>query len=256
MTFLQQNLKYLREKHQFTQQELATKLGINRSSIADYERNNAEPSIKSLLKLAQIFNVTVDSMVAGLVSADDLEVGRSDGLRILAISVNAQNEEYIELVESKASAGYLQGYADPEYIKDLPKIFFPNIPSGTYRGFEIEGDSMLPIESGSVIICKYIEHIRDLKDGKTYIVITKNDGLVYKRVRVSKHKDRLVLVSDNTTYEPYEIGLLEIDELWEYYAHLSFDDRDKNDSDYQLQLLKIQKELANIQNKIETIATH
>ncbi|MBP8213652.1 MAG: S24 family peptidase, partial [Saprospiraceae bacterium] len=129
-----------------------------------------------------------------------------------------------ELVDTKAEAGYLESYADPEYIKDLPKIAFPNIPQGTYRGFEIHGDSMLPMESGTIVVCAYVEHLRDIKKDRTYVVISKSEGVVYKRVRPDFTSQKLVLVSDNDTYLPYELPFNEIDEIWQYYAHLSFSD--------------------------------
>ena len=40
----------------------------------------------------------------------------------------------------------------------------------------------LPVKDGSFIVAKFVEDIRDVKNGRTYIVLTKEDGLVYKRV--------------------------------------------------------------------------
>ena len=59
-----------------------------------------------------------------------------------------EDRENIELIPQKASAGYLNGYADPEYIREQPRFRLPFLPSNaTYRAFEISGDSMLPIKS-------------------------------------------------------------------------------------------------------------
>ena len=127
-------------------------------------------------------------------------------------------------MDTKAEAGYLESFADPEYIRDLPKIAFPNIPQGTYRGFEIHGDSMLPMESGSIVICAYVESLKDIKAGKTYVIISKTDGVVYKRVKNDAHTGQLMLISDNDAYMPYQINYSDIAEVWQYYAHLSFSD--------------------------------
>ena len=218
------NIKYLRHKFKFSQQDLADKLGVPRSSLSDYERGHTQVSIENLIKLSDIFNVKIDDLLRSNLSHRDLEILRNKDLRVLAISVDAENNSNIELVDTKAEAGYLESYADPEYIKDLPKIAFPNIPQGTYRGFEIHGDSMLPLESGTIVICAYVESLRDIKKDSTYVVISKSEGVVYKRVRPDFITQKLVLVSDNDNYLPYELPFGEIDELWQYYAHLSFSD--------------------------------
>ena len=55
-------------------------------------------------------------------------------------------------VPVKAAAGYLAGYADPEFIDELNTFTLPMLAPGKYRAFEIVGDSMLPTQSGSVIV--------------------------------------------------------------------------------------------------------
>ena len=221
---LGRNLKYLRQKSHISQQVLADFLEIPRSTLGDYERGNTEPSISMLIRMSEYFDTKVDQLIAQDLSHSEYEILKTQVMKVLAISVDAENESHIELVDSKAEAGYLDSYQNPEYIRELPKIHFPNIPRGTYRGFEIQGDSMLPIESGSIIIAAYIENIDSIKDDKTYIVITKKDGLVYKRVEKKLSKNQLKLSSDNDIYEPFSVALEEVDEIWQYYAHISFSD--------------------------------
>ena len=221
---LGQNIKYLRNKHKLSQQELSEQLGEPRSSLSDYERGYTQVGLDTLIRLSDIFDVKIDDLLKSNISHRDLEVIRNRELRVLAISVDADNNSNIELVDTKAEAGYLESFADPEYIRDLPKIAFPNIPQGTFRGFEIRGDSMLPMESGSIVICSYVENISDIKVGKTYVIISKTEGVVYKRVKNNPENQKLILISDNDTYLPYDINYSEIAEIWQYYAHLSFSD--------------------------------
>lgn len=221
---LGQNIKYLRNKHKLSQQELSEQLGVPRSSLSDYERGYTQVGLDTLIRLSDIFDVKIDDLLKSNISHRDLEVIRNRELRVLAISVDADNNSNIELVDTKAEAGYLESFADPEYIRDLPKIAFPNIPQGTFRGFEIRGDSMLPMESGSIVICSYVENISDIKVGKTYVIISKTEGVVYKRVKNNPENQKLILISDNDTYLPYDINYSEIAEIWQYYAHLSFSD--------------------------------
>jgi transcriptional regulator with XRE-family HTH domain len=219
-----QNIKYLRKRHGLSQQELADQLAVLRSSVSDYERGHTQVSIESLIKISDIFNVSLDALLRKNLLHHDLEVMRNENLRVLAISINADNQSNIELVDTKAEAGYLASFADPEYIRDLPKISFPKIPHGTYRAFEINGDSMLPVEPGSIVICSYIEQLQDVKKGKTYVIISKSEGVVYKRAIPDFNNKRMILNSDNEVYLPYIIPYDEIAEVWQYYAHVSFSD--------------------------------
>jgi transcriptional regulator with XRE-family HTH domain len=248
---LAQNLKYLRKKKKISQQALANALDIPRTTLGDYERGKTEPNIDMLIRIAKKFDVTVDGLVRSNISHQDLEIIRNKDLRVLAISVDTENRQNIELVESKAEAGYLESFQDPEYIKELPKIYFPNIKEGTYRAFEIQGDSMLPMEPGTIVLCSFVEDTRSIKNNKTYVIASQG-GLVYKRVHYHSNSDFLTAISDNITYQPYTIRLEEIAELWQYYAHLSFSDVKQSLEDWTSQTLEeIREDVSIIRRNIE-----
>lgn len=247
MTNLASNLKYLRKKDKISQGELAEEFAVARTTMGDYERGKTEPNLDMLIKMSKKFDVAIDELITHDLTHNELEVVRQDRLRVLAISVDKDNNENIELVDTKAEAGYLDSFQDPEYIRDLPKISFPNIPNGTFRGFEIRGDSMLPMESGSIVLCSYVEEIDQIKDDKTYVVVSEDQGLVYKRVKNKKEDKKLILSSDNESYVPYEIDYNDISEIWQYYAHLSFSDA-KSTFNYILE-----EKLTDIQKKVNEI---
>lgn len=221
---LAQNIKTLRNKAGWSQQVLADQLGMGRSTLAEYERGKTEPNIDTLIKLTELFNISLDQLIRKNLLAESYEIIKNKDLRVLAITVDRDKKGNIELVDTKAEAGYLESAQDPEYIRDLPRIWFPSIPEGTYRGFEIQGESMLPMEPGSIVICAYVEKLSELKDNRTYVVVSQQEGLVYKRVRVNQNQKSLTLTSDNELYAPYEISFTDIREIWQYYAHLSFSD--------------------------------
>jgi phage repressor protein C with HTH and peptisase S24 domain len=136
------------------------------------------------------------------------------------------------LVPHKAAAGYLNGYADPEFVKELPHFKLPMLKQGTYRAFEISGDSMLPILPGTVVIGEYVEDLRDLKNGKTYILVTRLEGIVYKRVFNYLHENgKLFLVSDNRQYAPYQVDGEDVIEAWAAKAYISVQFPDMRDDE-------------------------
>ncbi|WP_426491744.1 helix-turn-helix domain-containing protein [Hymenobacter sp. 102] len=234
------NLKFWRRELSLTQAQMAEKLGIKRSLVGAYEEGRAEPKLTTLVNMARLFGITLDALVttdftkkknakaaaqlqAQTAQAAAEQSNRGNGLRILALTVDRDQNENIELVPQKAAAGYLNGYADPEYLEELPKFRLPMLGNtGTYRAFEIAGDSMLPIASGTVIVGRYVDDWLSIKDGTPCIVVSGKEGIVFKRV-FNRLKDaaRLTLHSDNTLYSPYEIEVEDVVEIWEAKAYIS-----------------------------------
>ncbi len=224
MTHISSNLKYLRKKKGLTQQQFADELKIKRSLVGAYEEERAEPKYDLLQQFANYYELSIDELLNEKINDKWKPKPQIDpsNLRVLSITVDSQNQENIELVPIKASAGYLDGYADPTFMSDLPKFYLPMFRQGTYRGFEIKGDSMPPLQSGTIIIGEYLENWSNLKLGETCIIISKNDGIAYKRIG-SKFKENkpLKLLSDNPIYEPYTIACDEIIEIWKAKAYIS-----------------------------------
>lgn len=219
------NLKYLRKKKKrLTQQQFADIMEIKRSSVGAYEESRAEPNYELLKKMASFFEVTMDELAHDRIDDKWKPVPKSNAanVRVLSITVDGDDRENIELVPVKASAGYLNGYADPEYVSELPKFSLPMFRQGTYRAFELKGDSMLPLEPGTVVIGEYVENWNEVKPGQTYVVISKSDGIVYKRI-AHKYKEGkgLKLLSDNKNYDPYWVASEDVLELWKAKGYIS-----------------------------------
>src|SRR5690606_32586706 len=224
MSNIASNLKYLRKKHNLTQQQFADIMEIKRASVGAYEEDRAEPKYDLLKKIAEYYGLTMDELVNEQI--DDkwkpAAKGAASNLRVLSITVDKEDRENIELVPVKASAAYLNGSGDPEYVRELPKFSLPIFNQGTYRAFEIKGDSMLPLPSGSIIIGEYVENWHDIKPGQTYVIISKEEGIVYKRIGQKYREDKgLKLVSDNKIYEPYWVASADILEVWKAKAYIS-----------------------------------
>ncbi len=89
------------------------------------------------------------------------------------------------------------------------------LAGGNYRAFEIIGDSMMPTPSGSIIVGEKVDSLEDIKNNMPYIVVSRNEGIVYKRVvKNNKAKNKLTLVSDNPQYQPYQVNADDVVELW------------------------------------------
>lgn len=81
---------------------------------------------------------------------------------------------------------------------------------------------MLPIANGSMIICSYVEDWSHVKDGTPCIVVTRNDGIVFKIVHNRVKQSRTFrLESLNVLYKPYEVAVDEILEVWQFVSYMS-----------------------------------
>lgn len=217
MATANRNLKYLRKLRGWTQEEFAQKLGIKRSLLGAYEEERAEPRIDVLEVVCDIFKLTLDEILR-----KDLSDNKSNYLaKRRAMKLTAGRSD-IPFVPIKAAAGYLAGYADPEFVDELNTFTLPMLTGGNYRAFEIVGDSMLPTPSGSVIVGEKVENFDELKNNTPCIIVSRTEGIVYKRVQKSaRAKNKLTLVSDNPVFHPYTMNTEEILEMWQSQVVIS-----------------------------------
>ena len=216
MSVAGQNLKYLRKLRGWTQDEFAKKLGIKRSLVGAYEEERAEPRLEVLEVISDMFKVTLDE----LLRSDLSEVKGSNYLaKRRQLKMMSADRNVIHFVPVKAAAGYLAGYADSEFIDELNTFTLPMLAGGNYRAFEIIGDSMMPTPSGSVIVGEKVENLEDAKTNMAYIVVSKSEGIVYKRIlKSNRNKNKITLVSDNPAYQPYQVNAEDILEMWQANA--------------------------------------
>jgi len=228
------NIKFLRKRRGRTQDDVAVALNLKRSTLSGYENGVAQPGIDILVSFSGYFNMSIDTLLKIDITRlsesqlGELERGydayvKGSNLRVLTTTVNSENRENIELVAEKAKAGYTTGYADPEYIGELPVFSLPFLSDKRkYRTFQLKGDSMLPIPDGSWVTGEFLQDWMNIKTGKAYIVFTLNDGIVFKILENNISKDgRLVLFSLNPLYEPYEVHISEVKEIWKFVNYIS-----------------------------------
>lgn len=229
MDHIQQNIRFLRKQKNMTQEELSEKLKIKRSQLGAYEEGRAKPNYEVIVRMAKFFGLSIDLLITRNIEKYKPESNAvpkdisGKNLRVLSLTVDRSGRENIELVPVKAAAGYLNGYADPEYITELSKFRLPFLPESSYRAFEIKGDSMYPLPTGSIVVGEYVENWKDIKDGQTYVLISDKEGIVYKRLfNQVKDNQTLVCRSDNPSYPPYSVHIDDVREIWKAVLHISY----------------------------------
>ena len=228
------NIKFLRKRRGRTQDDVAAALNLKRSTLSGYENGVAQPGIDILVSFSGYFNMSIDTLLKiDMTTLSESQLGelergydayiKGSNLRVLTTTVNSGNRENIELVAEKAKAGYTTGYADPEYIGELPVFTLPFLSDKRkYRTFQLKGDSMLPIPDGSWVTGEFLQDWMNIVSGKAYIVFTLNDGIVFKILENNIRQDgKLVLFSLNPLYEPYEVHVSEVKEIWKFVNYIS-----------------------------------
>ncbi|MEI7830944.1 MAG: helix-turn-helix domain-containing protein [Prolixibacteraceae bacterium] len=261
--FLSENLKFLRKRRKLTQQDLAETLKTKRSSINNYENGTTFPPVSILIGLSDLFHLSIDTLVrinlAGLRESQMyvIEHGsdvfvRGNEVRVLATTVDSRNKDNIEIVSIKAKAGYTTGYFDPEFISALPNFQLPILTRDKkYRAFQISGDSMLPIRDKSWVVGEYVQDLNSIKDDHPFIVLTLNEGVVFKKLKNElKEKGSLKMISMNTEYVPYDLPVSEIREVWKFVLYITDEIPEPADNQQIFKKLEqIQKEIAGIRNQ-------
>lgn len=264
--FFASNIRLLRKRRGRTQDDIAFALNMKRSTLSGYENLVAQPGVETLIAFSNYFNVSVDtllkqnleilpeSQLGQLERGYDIFVNGSK-LRVLSTTVNADDNENIELVSEKAKAGYRTGFSDPEYVSILPTFSLPFLSKQKkYRSFEISGDSMLPIPDGLLITGEFVQNWQSMRSGIPYVVLTIDDGIVFKIVENEiKTNGTLRLISLNTLYEPYEIHINQVREIWKFVNYISSQVPAANSLRDKIEdsVIQLQKQVKAIQMKLE-----
>lgn len=87
---------------------------------------------------------------------------------------------------------------------------------------------MPPLKDGTLIIGSRMKSFADVKDGETYIVVTTDGEVVYKRLYRDKNKLGNVFEfhSDNPVYAPFTVQGENIAEIWNFVCSVNMDNFD------------------------------
>jgi transcriptional regulator with XRE-family HTH domain len=244
MAIANKNMKYLRKLRGWTQEEFANKLRIKRSLLGAYEEERAEPRIDVLEVVCDIFKLTLDDILR-----KDLSENKGNYIAKRRALKLAGGRPDIPFVPVKAAAGYLAGFADPEFVDELNTFTLPMLTGGNYRAFEIIGDSMLPTPSGSVIVGEKVDNFDSIRNNIPCIVVSRNEGIVYKRIQKNgRQKNKVTLVSDNPSFHPYTINTDEILEMWQAQVVIS-----KTSSQQRWDMNQLGNVVSDLQEQVNTL---
>lgn len=240
--------KEIREDNNFTQAEFAGQLGIKHST-ADIERGRTKLSGRVVTELLRIFNVN-PLWVYGYSNQKHLTTDKGD-VSPKVVVVDRDEQENMVLVNQKAAAGYPNNIADLEWYQKLPAfdLPLPQYRNATYRGFQVEGDSMLPnFRPDDWVLAKGVESLQQASDNKIFVIVMQ-DAVVVKKMQKLPDPSKILLVSLNEEYVPYQVSISDIQEIWQVNSKLTFNIETSSDNNL---LKELQASMQELKNQLKT----
>lgn len=134
-------------------------------------------------------------------------------------AINQALNQNIQLVKKYQFNEYLIKNSDYNFLKTLIPFNIPTLPSGDFRAFEAGEDFSF---EGAILIGSLVRNWQEILDGKNYVLVTKSNGIIYRRVyNQVKIKGTLLLSSDNNCFPSAEISFTDVIETWEIKAFVS-----------------------------------
>ena len=192
-------LKELRNKAGLKQSELGEKVGVSASTIGMYEQGRRSPDREMLIKLSNVFNVTLDYLVDNNnIKTDDTDLFNLKGdVRFLK---KVKDSDMIKIPVLGAIRAGLPLYAD-ENIIDYEYVHQEELVMGEETFFlEVKGDSMINarIYDGDRVRIRKQNHLDN--NGDIMAVRVNGDEATLKRVYLQENV--IALISENPKYAP------------------------------------------------------
>lgn len=216
-----QRLREIREELGFTQTEFAEIIGAGGSTV-DIERGKVKLSGSVVKELYQKYQIN-PAWLFGESKQKKIK-NQTAATMPKVITLNPEGGENIVLVSQKAAAGYGQNVEDDRWIADLPQfqIPLPEFRNASFRGFEVQGNSMLPLVSDkNWVICSAVENLDEIRDNDIYVIV-EQESIRLKVVQVDNKEKILKLISLNPEYPEVEVAFEDIVEIWHFHSQLNF----------------------------------
>ena len=239
MSSIHERIIEIRKNARLTQKGLADQLGVSQAYVSSIEKGKRQVSRNVFDQIVELFNVDAGWLHSGgsgqwsnttqpgqMMQVEEVSTGyaRGQNERILPITVDADNNPNIVMVPVKAQAGYAQQRVEPTFMAELPSFNLPDsrFRTGTFRAFEVDGDSMEPtLYGGDTVVCKYIQDWRWLRELELFVVVMQEDVFIKRLRNHINTRGTLELISDNTFYPPMEVPVEQIMEVWQVAARIT-----------------------------------
>jgi phage repressor protein C with HTH and peptisase S24 domain len=213
MTINERFNRLIKELYNGNKSAFANSVGLTPSVVENIVgKRQGNPSFDVITKVSSITQINIEWLITGkgtMIKSEDSEEAKA--LPMIA----AQKETYLKpvpLVSATAAAGFgSESFCiHSEDVKEyyyIPKFRFFNVDFM----IEVSGKSMFPkFNNGDVVACTIVNNKDFLQWNKYYVIATRDQGILVKRLMPGADEYHLKAISDNVEYPPFEIPIEEI----------------------------------------------
>lgn len=208
MTNIKERVLYFIENQGEKKETFFEDLGMSYANFKGVQKKSALGSDKIDKILSKYPNLNLEWLFSG--KGEMLKSGNTNTETSKEKSVKG-----IPLVNATAIGGYGNNVFSFEErdVKDyyvIPKFKHKQVDFM----IEVEGSSMYPkYNSGDVVACRIIKERNFIQWNKTHVIATREQGIIIKRIKPSDIPNSLLMISDNESYDPFNVPEEEIEGL-------------------------------------------
>lgn len=189
-------LKEIRKKYGYSQKDVADALNVTQGSVSAWEQGRWFPDISSLIKLANLYGVSVDTLLGRSSDMVDPEL-RVSQIRTVRIPIVSRVRAKYDPFEESNIIGEME--VGEALVKLFPVVY----------AVEINNDAMGPeIQVGDHAI---ISPETPVKNNDMGMVCIKNDDGIIRRVL--RTDDGIELIADNNNYSTVKFSNDQVDNI-------------------------------------------
>lgn len=189
-------IKELRKKNGYTQIELAKKLNVHQTAVSQWENGRTSPDKDILMKLSDLFDVSIDSLVQGSAKNEKADVSDTNFYRYIP-------KGSIPIL-GRVSAGFPLYAA--ENIEGYVACDFPDSNCEHYFALRVHGDSMnaAGICDGDIVIVKQQPTV---EDGQIAVVRVNGEDATIKRFQ---QNGNVVILTPQSYNSEHQVQIYDI----------------------------------------------
>lgn len=216
MSFFGRNIKKIRGVKGLSQKSFAELFDLKRATLGAYEEGRSEPKIETIIKIANYFSISIDSLLTSDLTVNELLRFKEDLILNHALD-EKEKLVAIPFIAEKNMTSYCSYAENPSFIQDLPILHLPIDDEKTLRAFAVTNLEMTDNDKGlypkDIVITECVSKDEFVNYGNGEIVVAILDEEVILR-KIYFVGDNVVFKAAHKNIEDKAYSKSSIKELW------------------------------------------
>ncbi len=251
MSFFGKNIKKIRGVKGLSQKAFAELFDLKRATLGAYEEGRSEPKIDTIIKIANYFSISIDSLLTSEITVNEL-LRFKENLTLEAEIKQKNMFASVPCITENEVSSYKEYYENPNYINDLPVLQLPINTEKNFRGYTVSNLEMTKHDKGlypkDIVVGEFVPKnvVKKLNNGVLVLALCK-DELILRRLYIANGK--LVLRADHKNIEDKLYRFEDLKELWRI-RYVFFKRLPELTDGLEEKLLFLEQQMINLKNKM------